>query len=290
MDGDRVPPPEVIDTLRHEPRGASWLTSVGATARRVAERWGLTLGAVLPGGMVSLVVDATTSAGTPVVLKLQYPHRECAHEADALARWDGNGAIRLLDHDRDDHALLLERCEPGRRLSESLTGPLALEVMIDLLERLLVPAGAPFTTLTDECERWVASLTAERGTYFDADLTDLAIEWLGDLAPTQRDAVLVHQDLHGDNVLRAHREPWLAIDPKPLIGEREFAVAPIVRSCELGHSRTEAVDRLDRLSERLGLDRERARRWTVAQTIAWASGSSIAATHLETVRWLLAEG
>ena len=82
--------------------------------------------------------------------------------------------------------------------------------------------------------------------------------------------MLLHQDLHGDNVLAAEREPWLAIDPKPLVGEREFGVAPIVRSRELGHSRRDVLYRFDRLVSELGLDRERARGWTIGQTIAWA--------------------
>lgn len=99
--------------------------------------------------------------------------------------------------------------------------------------------------------------------------------------------MLVHQDLHGDNVLAAERAPWLAIDPKPLLAEPELAAAPIVRSCELGHSRADVIERLDRLSTALGLDRERVRRWTVAQTLAWTSTSSMPDVHLATVRWLL---
>ena len=78
--------------------------------------------------------------------------------------------------------------------------------------------------------------------------------------------MLVHQDLHGDNVLAAQREPWLVIDPKPLAGEREFSVAPIVRSFELGHSKRDVLYRLDRLCGDLELDRDRALGWTIAQT------------------------
>jgi streptomycin 6-kinase len=98
----------------------------------------------------------------------------------------------------------------------------------------------------------------------------------------------VHQDLHGENVLAAEREPWLVIDPKPLAGEREFALAPIVRSFEFGHSRSEVLRRLDRLSGELALDRERARGWAIAQTIAWSFDSAYADGHFETARWLLA--
>jgi streptomycin 6-kinase len=99
--------------------------------------------------------------------------------------------------------------------------------------------------------------------------------------------VLVHQDLHAGNVLRAEREPWLAIDPKPLAGEREFGVAAIVRGAELGHSRGAVIRRLDRLCGALGLDRERARRWTLAQTIAWAfDGGQVIHGHIEVAQWL----
>jgi streptomycin 6-kinase len=79
----------------------------------------------------------------------------------------------------------------------------------------------------------------------------------------------------------------LMIDPKPLLGEREFAVAPIVRSSELGHSKRDAVHRLDRLTSELALDRERAWGWTIGQTMAWAFDSTYISTHIDTVRWLL---
>ena len=82
----------------------------------------------------------------------------------------------------------------------------------------------------------------------------------------------MHQDMHGGNVLAAEREPWLVIDPKPLAGERELSLAPIVRSIELGHIKRDVLYRLDRLTAELGLDRDRALGWTVAQTVAWSGG------------------
>jgi streptomycin 6-kinase len=152
-----------------------------------------------------------------------------------------------------------------------------------------VPAGEPFHTLVDEAAWWVSYLPDEwerAGRLFERRLLDAALDALGSLAPSQGEQVLLHQDLHGDNVLAAGREPWLAIDPKPLVGEREFAVAPIVRSYEFGHSRRAVLGRLDRLTSELGLDRERARGWTIGQTVAWmAEGGR--PQHAETVRWLL---
>jgi streptomycin 6-kinase len=107
------------------------------------------------------------------------------------------------------------------------------------------------------------------------------------LAGTQGEQVLVKQDLHGDNVLAAQREPWLVIDPTPLIGEREFALAPITRSDELGGTRADALYRLERLTSELGLDKERARWWTIGQTLAWSTDTSRYPQHLEVARWLL---
>jgi streptomycin 6-kinase len=231
---------------------------------------------------------AARADGTPAVLKLIHRHRESEHEADALARWDGAGAVRLLERSEDGDAILMERCEPGTPLSAA-GADVALGVLAGLLPRLWIPAGEPFHTLADEAAWWVSYLPDEweaAGRPFERRLLDAALDALTSLAPAQGEQVLLHQDLHGDNVLAAAREPWLAIDPKPLVGEREFAVAPIVRSPELGHSRRAVVGRLDRLTSELGLDRERARGWTIGQTIAW--GVDAGPEHHEVARWLLA--
>jgi streptomycin 6-kinase len=237
------------------------------------ERWSLTLGKPYEQGAAGYTTRATLSEGTPVVLKLVHPHRESEHEADALRAWDGDGAVRLLAEDGD--ALLLERCEPGTPLS-SVGQEAALDVVIGLLPRLWQPAGESFHTLADEAAWWFPKLPRTR-------LGDAAREAIDSLAGTQGQHVLLHQDLHGDNVLAAEREPWLVIDPKPLAGEREFAVAPIVRSRELGEAKRDVLYRFDRLTSELGLDRERARGWAIAQTVAWSSG----AWHDQVAEWLL---
>jgi len=237
-------------------------------AADVARDWELRLGDPYPPGAAGYVVRAELEDGTPAVLKLQRSHREDEQEADALERWDGDGAIRLLARDDERHALLLERCEPGTPLSRGSDDPLG--VLIELLPRLWQDASG-FHTLADEVAWWG----------LDGEVGRLARE----LAASQGELVLVHQDLHGDNVLAAQREPWLVIDPKPLAAEREFAVAPIVRSRELGHSQSEVLQRLDRLCAELGLDRERARAWTIVQTTAWLEGEG-AAGRREVIEWL----
>ena len=252
-----------------QPHLTDWLAGVPALIAQTAEEWELTIGEPYALGAGGYVVRAERVDGTPAVLKLVFPHREAEHEADALERWDGNGAVRLLERDENGHALLLERCEPGTFLS-ALDGERALDVLIGLLPRLWVAADG-FHTLADEVELWI-----EDG--LDAGLAR-------ELAASQGELVLTHQDLHGDNVLAAEREPWLVIDPKPLAAEREFQAAPIVRSGELGHSRREALYRLDRLCDELALDRERARGWTIVQTTAWSEGATLP-SHGAVLEWL----
>jgi streptomycin 6-kinase len=223
------------------------------------------------------------------VLKIQWPHRESEHEAAALELWDGDGAVRLLAHDEERHALLLDRCRPGTHLSE-LDADSALAVLVGLLPRLWKPVEGPFRSLAEEAGWWAGYIRdnwAKAGRPFEEELVDAAVSALEELAPTQGEQVLIHQDLHADNVLAAEREPWLVIDPKPLAGEREFGLASIIRSFELGHSEREVVGRLDRLSSELGLDRERARGWALGQTIAWSSGGEFQQRHVETARWLV---
>jgi len=257
---------------------ADWLASVPTLLAEVATAWGLTPGQGYPAGAAGLAVRADLDDGTPAVLKLSYPHRESEQEADALERWDGDGAVRLLARDDERHALLLERCEPGTFLSD-WDGD-ALGVLIGLLPRLWKSADG-FRTLEDEAAHWLEHDLAH------CRHADLAAGLIRELGPSQGELVLVHQDLHGENVLGAQREPWLVIDPKPLSAEREFAVAPIVRSFEFGHSKRDVLYRLDRLTSELGLDRDRARGWAIVQTLAWSGGSDFVATHVETVEWLL---
>lgn len=260
---------------------AKWRTNVAELVTDCCERWDLRAGEPYVPGVCGHVVRVEQADGTPAVLKVFWPHHEAEQEADALERWDGNGAVRLLARDDERNAMLLERCEPGSFLS---TAADPVGVFVELLPRLW-RSGDGFLSLEAETEIW-SEYTHETP---DHKFRDVALGLIRELAPTQGEQVLVNQDLHGENVLAAQREPWLAIDPKPLAGEREFSVASIVRSSELGHSKRDVLYRLDRLCLELDLDRERAKGWTIAQTIAWSGGSDYVEIQMETVQWLLEE-
>jgi streptomycin 6-kinase len=272
--------------------GRAWIDALPGLVDECAAAWDLSPGAPYPGSNVSLVLPVRRTDGSGAVLKIQYPHRESAGEAAALARWDGNGAVCLLAHDPGRNALLIERCEPGTHLSAA-SPETAMEVISDLLPRLWRPPGAGFTSLADEAARWARNLPVaweSAGRPFERRLVDAALEYLETLPGSQGPPVLLHQDLHAENVLCSRREPWLAIDPKPLSGEREFGIAPTVRSSELGHGRDVVLRRFDRLTGQLGLDRERSRGWTIAQTLAWSiEGGRALPEHLQVARWLLGD-
>jgi streptomycin 6-kinase len=266
-----------------------WLERVPQLLSESAEEWRLRLGDPYPQGAAGYAVRAETADGERVVLKVIYPHREAEHEAEALRVWKGDGAVELLAYDRERWAMLLERCEPGTLLAQA-DPETALDVLVALLPRLWKHADAPFRSLADEVGWWLEELPSEwerAGRPCERDLLDDALQTLRELADSQGEQVLLHQDLHTDNVLAAQREPWLVIDPKPLAGEREFNVAPIVRDYALGHSREHVLRRLDRLCDELDLDRERALGWTIGQTVAWMFDSTQRQKHLETVRWLV---
>jgi streptomycin 6-kinase len=275
---------ERLTWVEELPEGRAWVAELPRLLEECVEQWSLRLEEPIGDGFDAVVIPAGDA-----VLKIQFPHREAEHEADALRVWGGDGAVRLLAHDPERHALLIERARPGTHLT-SVGQEAALDVFVGLLPRLWKPAGAPFRPLADEAAWWIGYLPRSweaTGRPIERALLDRAIETLRELAATQGEQVLLHQDLHADNVLSAEREPWLAIDPKPLAGEREFAVASLVRGYELGHSKRATLHRFDRITSELGLDRERARGWAVGQAYAWGIDQP---GHVEVARWLLEAG
>src|SRR2546423_13405682 len=121
--------PEGLSWLGRSPDGAAWVGRLPRIVDECVERWSLKVGVPFSDAYTSLVLPATSEDGSAVVLKIQFPDRESEHEAAALAHWDGDGAIRLIEHDPVRHALLLERCDPGTPLSE-LDQDAALDVAV----------------------------------------------------------------------------------------------------------------------------------------------------------------
>ena len=292
--------PAGLDWWRLQPGGAEWLERLPRLVGECAEAWGLEVEPAYPGSHVSLVAPVTRADGSHAVLKIIFPDEESEHEPDALEHWDGRGAVRLLVSDRDRRALLVERCEPGTELWRLDDEDEANRIAAGVLRRLWRPAPAdhPFRPLADETRSWATELRAvweHLGRPFERELVDEAV-WLAlELGTSQGEAVVLHQDYHGGNVLRAEREGWLAIDPKPLVGEREFDAASLLRDRreELANDprpQRRVQRRLDQLAAELELDRERMRGWGIVHALAWGvSGiGKVEKDMLDCARWLSA--
>ncbi|MDP9735121.1 MULTISPECIES: aminoglycoside phosphotransferase family protein [unclassified Curtobacterium] len=214
-----------------------WRASVPRLLARAVERWDLHPGEPYAGGSVSHVVRVRLPDGGDAVLKLSLPHREAEHEAAALAWWDGAGAVRLLAVDPDDpFVLLLERCHPGTRLVQCDDVPAEerLRTAGGLLTRLWatgIPDDHPFESVADVAAEWAALADArilELAPPFDPGLVRRGTDLLRTLPRGAPRSVVVHGDANPGNVLAAGREPWLVIDPKPMVGDPAYDLSPVL--------------------------------------------------------------
>jgi len=262
-----VPAPFAASTIAREgPAGEAWLHTLPNLVRDCCDQWGLVVDGAPMHGYVALVVPVLRAAER-LVLKVSWIDRWSEGEALALRAWDGHGAVRLLDAREDAGALLLERLNPDRTLEHTGAAEAVL-VAGRLLRRLSVPPPPGIRSVAEEVadirggllEQW------ERGARpFPRRLLDFTL----DLAAASADesaARVVNQDLHYGNVLEGAREPWLVIDPKPLAGPPEFAVAPLLwtRFDDL-RSRQDLERRLAMLIDTAELNSRSARAWSVVR-------------------------
>lgn len=251
--------------------GRAFIAALPGRATEFLDRWGLRVTGPSMYGVASLVLPVTRTAdGTHAALKMQLLDEESAGEALALRVWDGAGAVRLLADDPETGTMLLERLDEGRHLSTLGDAREAVRILGDLLARLVaVKAPEGLRGLGDIAARMVAE-TPEAAARLGAE--DAAL--LRDCAAAVREVMgepgdrLLHWDLHYDNILAGEREPWLAIDPKPLAGDPGFELLPALT--DLWDEEPDPAGtrwRFDLLTERLGLDRERARAWTLGRVL-----------------------
>jgi streptomycin 6-kinase len=260
--------------------GTRWLADLPRYIAELAQEWGLRVGPAFDqDGAVSWVAPVELSDGSEGVLKITFPHDDPRFEADALRVLDGRGAVRLLHVSDDGFSLLLERCRPGTDLWSlgEMEGDAVACRLLPGLWRDPTP-DAPFVSLADYVARWwdeLPRLTA--GADYDAEVVAAAVARGRDLAASQPRRVLLHGDFHPGNVLAAQREPWLCIDPKPLVGEPAYDLAQwlynrarfVIRSDD-----AVAVLRrqIDRFAVDLGLDPARIAGWAFVKAFGWEFG------------------
>jgi streptomycin 6-kinase len=262
--------------------GAAWLQRLPSVLDDVTSRWGITLMDPFEDMAYNFVAPATRIDGTEVVLKVGVPERELLTETAALRAFDGCGAARLLDAAPELGALLLERLQPGQPVLGLRDDESATAVAIEVMRRLWRPA--PRDAIFPLVQDWAGGLGRLRERFeggtgpFPKRLIETAEGLFRELLRSMNETVLLHGDLHHWNILSAEREPWLAIDPKGVIGDPAYEVGAWLRNpfpeiLTMARPREMIARRLDRLAVGLRFDRDRLRSWGVAQAVlsAWWS-------------------
>jgi streptomycin 6-kinase len=276
----RLEPPErLVRTVSawEGDTGRAWLDALPERVADHLERWELQLERVFtPGGQISMIVLVRQADGTQAVLKAGMVTVETAQEHTALAHWDGHGAVRLVRADPDEGVLLLERLHGDVSL-RSLPEPKAMLEAAATIRRLWVtpPEAHPFTSVADHTAMLTVSLRERRSRPWAADarpLIDQALALREELVALPVEDVLLHGDYHHGNVLAGSRAPWLAIDPKPLVGDPAYDLAWLARDrletlvASPGPG-SAARRRIAKLSAALDVDEERVRDWALFRAV-----------------------
>ena len=262
--------------------GIEWLSRLPSLIADCAERWLLTV--MPPFGPLSYnyVAPAVRADGTDVVLKVGAPNPELLTEIEALRLFNGQGIVELLDADPDLGFLLLERLRPGAPLSDLSDDEQATSIAAQVMRQLWRPVALEHSFPT--VAKWAAGLKRLRAHFgggsglFPSALVEAAETLFAELIGSMVEPVLLHGDLHHENILSAERQPWLALDPKGVVGEPAYEVGALLRNPIprlLIEPQPERVlaRRVDQLAEELGFDRARLVGWGLAQAVlaAWWS-------------------
>lgn len=269
------PPQRLVRTLSEtygESVAGEWLGRLPVIAQEALERRELTVERVVaPGGGSSLVVLVRRRDGAPAALKVVPPFAAPEAESAALTQWKGWGSVELISG--SDGALLLERLHTETSL-RSLPEAKALLEAAGTVRKLWVEPVADhgFETVA---ERTAGQAEAMRRST-DPQVVPLvsaaldAREELLAAGPTE--LMLLHGAFRQGKVLSGDRAPWLAVGPVPVVGERAYDLARLVRdrvedlvAAASGASATRR--RVNKLADSLDIDRERLRGWTLFRAV-----------------------
>jgi streptomycin 6-kinase len=210
---------------------------------------------------------------------------EGLHEAQGLRFWNGDPTVYLLEADDGANAMLLEACDPGQSLK---TRPEREQdvVIASVLKRVWRrPEGNfPFRSLATQTAYWSAETAMDRPRWPDAAQVEEGLRLFATLSQPSQNDVLLATDLHAENVLSATRRPWLAIDPKPFVGDCAYDGTQHLLNCR-DRLRVDPHGTVRRFADHLEVDAERVRLWLVARLVAeprdtWDGDSLILARSL----------
>lgn len=271
-------PPERLVRALGETYGdtvaARWLGQLPELAEAAVTERGLTVDRVqAPGGRSSLVLLVRQQDGTPAALKLAPAEARPEQERAALRHWGGWGTAQLLEaDDAAGDCLLLERLHPEVSL-RSLPEAKALLEAAGTLRRLWVepPAAHAFESVAARTERQSVPMRAELPSEL-APLAAAALTARDTLTASSGEHLLLHGNFRQSKVLSAERSPWLTVGPEPLVGERAYDLARLVRDrvedlIAAPSGASVARRRVNKLADALDVDPARLHGWTLFRAV-----------------------
>jgi streptomycin 6-kinase len=269
-------------------QGKVWLQNIPEQIKGYEQKWALEVLEPFPLNY-NYVAPVTRRDGSQAVLKIGFPaDREFKTETEALELFNGNGICKLLEADIEGSAILIERLTPGTPLSELEDDAEATRILSAVMKRLHKPLPSAHTLLTlpersEGLAAYIAKYENSGGKLPIADVRKAAALFER-LIATSSELVLMHGDLHHDNVLLSDEHGWTAIDPKGVAAEAAYEVAPLIGD---PYEKLKDIDdlvplltqRLNIFSEELGFDRQRLLDWCFAHSILSAVWSAEGANY-----------
>ena len=210
---------------------------------------------------------------TAAILKIaqNQEEREGAH---LMVWYAGDGAARVLQH--QDSALLLERAMGTRSLrlmAQSGKDAAACAVICASVARLHEPRTGPLPPMLAPLPVWFRQL-APAAVRHGGVLVKSA-EAASALLLAPQDPVVLHGDIHHDNILDGEARGWIAIDPKGLFGERAYDYANTFCNPDFATATTPGTlaRRMAVISAAAKLDPQRLLQWVLAYaglSAAWS--------------------
>ncbi|WP_187442127.1 aminoglycoside phosphotransferase family protein [Sutcliffiella horikoshii] len=265
-------PPKFVQTIRdiHQEKGEEWLQNFDSLIHYCEKNWSLK---VLPPFELSynFVAPAKKRDGGQVVLKLSVPSKEFYSEVDALRYFAGDGMVSIIDIEVDRGILILERLTPGDTLATLEDDIKATQIAADIMESLWV-RETPGSCLPEIEEREKSLLDFQQQFPFGKgpitrELLQKAVQTFRRLLDEKNERYILHGDLHHYNILKAELS-WVAIDPKGLVGEREYDTIQFLLN-KLPDANIEPIllKRIAVLVGKLKLDERRILAWGFAHGV-----------------------
>ncbi|NHN28854.1 aminoglycoside phosphotransferase family protein [Paenibacillus agricola] len=270
-------PESFISTIKgvHQEKGELWLEKLDSLIQYCEQRWSCQVLAPYPLSY-HFVAPIRFNKGTEAVLKLGVPGKEMIHEVEALRLYKGNGCAQLWDSDTAKGILVLERANPGHTLKAVADDEEATLLAAAVMRKLQV--RPPIQPLFPSTLDWSKGLQKLRSRYnggtgpLPEPMVRKAEDYFAKLHASWRNVQLLHGDLHHENILAAEREPYIAIDPKGVIGEPEYGVIPFLINHLPEHNAIDVIRRrIELFTEELSLNKTRIIAWGYSHSVlsAW---------------------